>query len=869
MLKTIFKRILPLACACTMLFTTAWGYNYLINEDFENFTDAGWTWKGVGTLTDANGNKYQYTNGTGKSSYLGVQSTESPADYYIASVDFMIPSDGGASKVKILDTTFQNGKGEMFALWYADGALRIGASQDIKGEVPALATGLEKDRWYNVVLSVDISDKTTKPKGIVYFGDIEPKAMTAEHGFDNNERGYIGRWFMAGSKKGLTGKCGFDNVRYIATTAEQRATDVALAVARSKAVNAKEGYADGLYLPGSKAAFMEAYEEIVAGIVGQTLDATAQEAVMADLNAALAAFDARKIDATNFDPTPVFVKIGDSMPTFVSVPPDAPYTLNLDAMVGTISGNAAAGSEITWTDDTDSDKVSIAGNVLTIQPGFEGALTLTATSGDLSAQHKMDVVSERAITISEIKAEDTTFMVKGSFSGDVESDANISVTGDIDISLSGTFTSAADNTFTYTTTIPEGKNTQKLTIKITQAESKEKTVDAYFYGYDWKEAVLAEVVNAGTSVDMDDILALHKAKLTAMDTDTFNNATAAYSTRIFNGIPYYNDVATFEAKLAEANLMIGFDGVTRAEVQDLITTYSSVLTGNGFDPAEISKLGNGLDATFYLNAANIQIDGVNDTVATLRTKLSDIMTALKETDANVGSDGGVGGGAISKPSGGSGGGGGAGGSAGTSVGVGVTLVGGTTTTEPGTGSTAEVEGFADVSKTDWSYKALTFMRQKGIMEGDGKNVRPKDQVTRGEFAKIIVTAFDFKDGGNAAGFTDGAGAWWDSYAKIAAANNIVNGLGDGNFGGNDVINREQLAVMIDRAVKAKGYDLYDNNEGVSFDDASYISDYAKESISYLAKKGIISGIGDGLYAPGLSVTREEAAQIVYNVLNKL
>ena len=115
-------------------------------------------------------------------------------------------------------------------------------------------------------------------------------------------------------------------------------------------------------------------------------------------------------------------------------------------------------------------------------------------------------------------------------------------------------------------------------------------------------------------------------------------------------------------------------------------------------------------------------------------------------------------------------------------------------------------------------------------------------------------------------FTDGNGEWWNKYASTAAEYGIVNGLGDGRFGGNDVINREMLAVMIARAVKAKNIELYDQNEGVTFADEMYISTYAKEEIAFLSQKGIVSGIGGGLYAPSSYVTRAEAAKIVYGAI---
>jgi endo-1,4-beta-xylanase len=180
-----------------------------------------------------------------------------------------------------------------------------------------------------------------------------------------------------------------------------------------------------------------------------------------------------------------------------------------------------------------------------------------------------------------------------------------------------------------------------------------------------------------------------------------------------------------------------------------------------------------------------------------------------------------------------------------------------------------VPSFSDVKESDWFAPAMNFMKEKGIMIGYENSVRPNDAVTRGELAKIVVTAFALTSDKTGTSFSDGSGAWWNSFAETAAACGVVNGLGDGRFGGDEIINREMLAVMIDRAITAKNIELYDQNSGTSFNDESYISDYAKAAIERLSKKGIIKGVGEGVFAPSLSVTRAEAAQIVYNVLKQL
>ena len=54
-----------------------------------------------------------------------------------------------------------------------------------------------------------------------------------------------------------------------------------------------------------------------------------------------------------------------------------------------------------------------------------------------------------------------------------------------------------------------------------------------------------------------------------------------------------------------------------------------------------------------------------------------------------------------------------------------------------------------------------------------------------------------------------------------------------------------------------------------FSDMSNVSDYAKDSVAGLYKRGLVSGTGDGTYKPLNYVTRAEAAQILYNCLNAI
>ena len=98
-------------------------------------------------------------------------------------------------------------------------------------------------------------------------------------------------------------------------------------------------------------------------------------------------------------------------------------------------------------------------------------------------------------------------------------------------------------------------------------------------------------------------------------------------------------------------------------------------------------------------------------------------------------------------------------------------------------------------------------------------------------------------------------------------NGVVNGIGNNKFGVGQKISRQDAAVMIQRAAKAKGITL--GGEGnLSFKDAKDIADYAKASVSELSNAKIINGFTDGTFKPNNSITRAETAKIVYSVITK-
>lgn len=171
--------------------------------------------------------------------------------------------------------------------------------------------------------------------------------------------------------------------------------------------------------------------------------------------------------------------------------------------------------------------------------------------------------------------------------------------------------------------------------------------------------------------------------------------------------------------------------------------------------------------------------------------------------------------------------------------------------------------FADVRESDWYRSAVAYVYEQGLMNGiTADRFGPDEPTTRG----MIVTIFHRLEGSPEApapAFPDvRADFYYAQPIAWAEANGIVTGYEDGTFGPEDNITREQLAAILYRFARYKGWDT---GAGVSLDrfpDAARISPYAVQPIAWAVDEGLISGMANGTMSPGGTATRAEAATIL-------
>ncbi|MBE7041948.1 MAG: hypothetical protein E7399_00435 [Ruminococcaceae bacterium] len=174
--------------------------------------------------------------------------------------------------------------------------------------------------------------------------------------------------------------------------------------------------------------------------------------------------------------------------------------------------------------------------------------------------------------------------------------------------------------------------------------------------------------------------------------------------------------------------------------------------------------------------------------------------------------------------------------------------------------------FTDLGDYSWATRMICELAADGIVSGKSATLyAPADNVTRAEFASLLVRALKLTSNEAGADFTDvNEGDWYYNTVKTASALGIVSGYGDGTFGPNDSITREQMAVMAQHAAEVAGVVL-PTLVNVNFSDIDEISGYAKDSVNLLACAQIINGMGDGNFAPKATANRAQAAVIIYKL----
>ncbi|AJY74609.1 S-layer homology domain-containing protein [Paenibacillus beijingensis] len=173
----------------------------------------------------------------------------------------------------------------------------------------------------------------------------------------------------------------------------------------------------------------------------------------------------------------------------------------------------------------------------------------------------------------------------------------------------------------------------------------------------------------------------------------------------------------------------------------------------------------------------------------------------------------------------------------------------------------------------WAKADVTALSEKLIVEGTGKNLfEPKRNITRAEFAALIVRSLGIEATGTSEFKDVASGKWYSGAVAAAAEAGIVNGYEDGSFKPNANISRKELAAMVVRALEYAGVEskLTDAEASAAlanFTDTATLG-WAKGEVAAAVKAGVVQGQTATKVAGNLSANRAEAATMVYRFLTK-
>lgn len=170
--------------------------------------------------------------------------------------------------------------------------------------------------------------------------------------------------------------------------------------------------------------------------------------------------------------------------------------------------------------------------------------------------------------------------------------------------------------------------------------------------------------------------------------------------------------------------------------------------------------------------------------------------------------------------------------------------------------------FVDVRMLDWYTSYVTDVYTRGLMTGiDGQHFAPGMTTSRG----MIVTILHRMAGSPA---TEGSyfsdvplNQYYAQAAAWAAENEIVSGYGDGRFGPDDPVTREQLVLILMRYAISKAISTDSRMDLSLFSDSGLISEEAVQAMSWACAEGLLNGKGNYILDPEGQATRAEVATI--------
>ena len=176
--------------------------------------------------------------------------------------------------------------------------------------------------------------------------------------------------------------------------------------------------------------------------------------------------------------------------------------------------------------------------------------------------------------------------------------------------------------------------------------------------------------------------------------------------------------------------------------------------------------------------------------------------------------------------------------------------------------------FTDVQEGDWFYDAVVYAYTNELFNGTSATTfSPNGTMTRSMLVTVLWRMEGEPTANSANPFADvTAGAWYADAVTWASSTGIVNGTGTAAFDPDGSVTREQIAAILYRYAKTKGWDVSGASELGAFADGGRVSDWAARAMEWACGEGLITGKTGGLLDPQGQASRAEVATMLMRLL---
>ena len=189
-------------------------------------------------------------------------------------------------------------------------------------------------------------------------------------------------------------------------------------------------------------------------------------------------------------------------------------------------------------------------------------------------------------------------------------------------------------------------------------------------------------------------------------------------------------------------------------------------------------------------------------------------------------------------------------------------------TEPEEPATDVSDIFLDIAPNAWYKDAVQYAYAGGLMTGVSANEFAPEATTTRAMIVSMLARLEGVESAESAGFTDvAANDWYAQAVNWAASVGVVNGFDDGTFQPNAAITREQMAAILMNYAQYKGQDVSARATLDTYNDATAISGWANDVMSWAVAEGLLTGVTNDQLQPQGNATRAQVAAILQRFLD--